>query len=90
MNRRSFLSFFALAPIATVTVGEAAAKAMTVIGIDGGGADELMGVAVLTPIKLRAGDIEFIERRTFSVDEICRFYSCRPGQLGAIELRGRA
>ncbi len=78
MNRRSFLSFLGLASIAAVTAG-AAAEAATVIGIDGGGPDDCLGVAVLRPC-----DLTFIAARQFQLEEIARFYRVPPDRIGRL------
>jgi hypothetical protein len=61
VNRRSFLSFLGLAPLAAVTAAAAATETVTIIGIDGGGADDR--VSLWHPIDVNASDLTFIASR---------------------------
>jgi hypothetical protein len=92
MNRRSFLSLFGLAPIAAMAA-RAAADAATapVVGIDGGGADDVLAACVWSPTRgVRPIDLTTFVSRTFEVEEICHIYRIPPDQLGPIEIRGLA
>lgn len=78
MNRRGFLRMMMLAPVAAVV----APASVAIVGIDGGGADDTLGVAV---IRVRSEDIARYESRSFEIKDIARFYRIAQPHLRSLE-----